>query len=296
MAEEEQTQHDSLVGLSGQEGGKVRAGQKKTISNSSISKLAFPIYKLNNPTGNVTFNIRRVSNDASLGSKVWGDASALSVSVVWEEVTFDSPVAVNEEVRLLVEFSNEVVENQVAYRFYGASSIKADENFVWYVTGWSGENDQDGAYRYTYTGLSVPVVSTQANTSTIAQGSIGYGTLLDIGTSAVTQHGHCWNTSANPTTSHSKTEKGAKANLGQFDSILTGLTPGTLYYVRAYATNGSGTGYGANVEITTASTIGRRYWWVEGKEFHYFDEYGAERKVEGIPDTSGLPWWYGYRF
>jgi len=43
---------------------------------------------------------------------------------------------------------------------------------------------------------------------------------------------------------------------GGFISFLTGLTAGTTYYVRAYAINGAGTGYGNQVSFTTFSEIG----------------------------------------
>ena len=40
---------------------------------------------------------------------------------------------------------------------------------------------------------------------------------------------------------------------GQFSSPITGLTPGTLYYVRAYATNAEGMVYGDPISFTTES-------------------------------------------
>ena len=40
-----------------------------------------------------------------------------------------------------------------------------------------------------------------------------------------------------------------------FTSNLTGLTPNTLYYLRAYATNSAGVGYGAVVQFTTSSDV-----------------------------------------
>jgi hypothetical protein len=39
---------------------------------------------------------------------------------------------------------------------------------------------------------------------------------------------------------------------GTFTSSITGLSPGILYYVRAYATNSNGTDYGAQVSFTSA--------------------------------------------
>ena len=40
---------------------------------------------------------------------------------------------------------------------------------------------------------------------------------------------------------------------GHFISNLTSLLPGTVYHVRAYATNSAGTAYGADVPFTTTS-------------------------------------------
>ncbi len=40
------------------------------------------------------------------------------------------------------------------------------------------------------------------------------------------------------------------ARLAPFTSSMTGLTPGTLYHVRAYATNDVGTVYGEDVTFT----------------------------------------------
>ncbi len=125
------------------------------------------------------------------------------------------------------------------------------------------------------------IVTTQECTDTIAEKTTGHGTLIDKGLSAVTQHGHVWGTSVDPDTGDSLTQNGAKPNLGQFQSAITGLVPNTTYFVRAYATNSEGTVYGENVTIGSSSTIGRRDWWVERDEFHFQSEWGVEQKVKG---------------
>lgn len=150
--------------------------------------------------------------------------------------------------------------------------------------GYFGGSANTAKFVITYTGL--PTVTTQACTNTIAELSTGHGNITDKGNTAVTQHGHCWNTSTDPTTSNSKTQNGAKPNLGQFQSAITGLTPGTTYYVRAYATNTVGTAYGSNVTIATGSTIGRRHFWSEAEDLHWFGESGTELLVKGTPTTS----------
>ena len=70
------------------------------------------------------------------------------------------------------------------------------------------------------------------------------GTITSDNGLAITARGVCWGTSDNPTISNSKTTNGS--GTGVFSSTLTGLTVGTTYYVRAYATNSAGTSYGSS--------------------------------------------------
>jgi len=71
------------------------------------------------------------------------------------------------------------------------------------------------------------------------------------GGASISEVGVCWSTSPNPTTSNSKITVNntdlaliSRNKEGGADLELTGLTPNTTYYVRSYATNSVGTGYG----------------------------------------------------
>ncbi len=80
------------------------------------------------------------------------------------------------------------------------------------------------------------------------------GNVPTDGGSAVLARGVVWNDSGSPTINDSKTVDGAGS--GSFDSFIKGLTPGTDYYVRAYATNDAGTTYGEEKTFRTLdSTI-----------------------------------------
>ncbi|MBW6502512.1 MAG: hypothetical protein K0B05_14070, partial [Bacteroidales bacterium] len=79
------------------------------------------------------------------------------------------------------------------------------------------------------------------------------GNVTADGGAEVTSRGVCWNTSENPTISNSKTSDGT--GTGSFTSSLTGLTPGTPYYVRAWATNSAGTTYGNQQSFTTSPVL-----------------------------------------
>ncbi len=99
-----------------------------------------------------------------------------------------------------------------------------------------------------------PTVTTQAVTNIGTTTATGNGKVTVLGDTDPTQHGVCWSTSSNPTIAlPTKTEQGAKNTTGAFTSNITGLSPNTTYYVRAYATNNDGTSYGSEVTFTSSS-------------------------------------------
>jgi len=97
--------------------------------------------------------------------------------------------------------------------------------------------------------LEVPTVVTAEVTNILVKTATCGGNVTAWGGDTVRVRGVCWNTTGNPTTADNKTENGA--GLGSFQSILYPLVENTIYYVRAYATNNKGTGYGAVVSFTT---------------------------------------------
>jgi hypothetical protein len=75
------------------------------------------------------------------------------------------------------------------------------------------------------------------------------GEVTSQGSFEVISRGICWSTSSNPTIQDSITFDGS--GLGSYTSSIVGLNPGTEYFVRAYATNNTGTGYGETKSFTT---------------------------------------------
>ncbi len=99
----------------------------------------------------------------------------------------------------------------------------------------------------------VATVTTTAVTSLMAQTASSGGSITSDGGSAITARGVCWSTTTGPTVSDFKTVNGS--GTGSFTSSLTGLNPSTVYYLRAYATNGTGTWYGNELVLTTQSGV-----------------------------------------
>jgi uncharacterized protein (TIGR02145 family) len=99
--------------------------------------------------------------------------------------------------------------------------------------------------------VQVPTLSTTAATNVALTTAVSGGNITDDNGATVNARGICWNTSGNPSTSDSKTTEGS--GTGSFSSNISGLTAGTVYYVRAYATNSAGTGYGSQIRFSTSA-------------------------------------------
>lgn len=99
------------------------------------------------------------------------------------------------------------------------------------------------------TSAVVPTVTTSAITDITPETANGGGIVTIDGGSEVTARGVCWSTGQTPTIEDSKTAE--DLNITSFNSNLTGLIDNTTYYVRAYATNSIGTGYGNSISFTT---------------------------------------------
>lgn len=99
-------------------------------------------------------------------------------------------------------------------------------------------------------GASVPTVTTSAITNITSTTATGGGYVTASGGASVTARGVCWSTSENPTTADSKTIDGT--GIGGFTSNIINLTDGLTYYVKAYATNSVGTGYGTQRSFIAA--------------------------------------------
>ncbi|HPJ59291.1 MAG TPA: FISUMP domain-containing protein [Bacteroidales bacterium] len=83
----------------------------------------------------------------------------------------------------------------------------------------------------------------------------------------VTERGIYWGTSENPETNGFKIPEGS--GTGLFSTNLTGLQPGTTYYLCAYATNSSGTTYGNEITFTTVEDADFRIENLEPPEHYY---------------------------
>ncbi|MCX6220700.1 MAG: SusF/SusE family outer membrane protein [Bacteroidia bacterium] len=96
----------------------------------------------------------------------------------------------------------------------------------------------------------VPTLTTVAITAITGNAAASGGNITVSGGAEVTARGICFSsTNQTPTVADTKTSD--SKGTGAFTSALTSLKGNTTYYVRAYATNSAGTGYGAVVSFKT---------------------------------------------
>ncbi len=100
--------------------------------------------------------------------------------------------------------------------------------------------------------ISLPTVITDTASEITTSGAIISGNVTSDGGASVTDRGFIYGTSANNLTQVEQSGIGT----GNFAANLSGLTTGTTYYYKAYATNAAGTAYGEVMSFATIATTG----------------------------------------
>jgi hypothetical protein len=137
---------------------------------------------------------------------------------------------------------------------------------------------------------SLPTLSTTSANSITNSTAVSGGNISSDGGSNVTQRGVCWSSTQNPSISNNITNSGT--GIGSFTSSLTGLTANTIYYVKAFATNGVGTAYGNQISFTTTNIsaslqIGQNY---AGGIISFLDPTGQHGIIVAASDQAYIRW------
>jgi uncharacterized protein (TIGR02145 family) len=171
-------------------------------------------------------------------------------------------------------------------------------NTIYYIRAYA-RNDAGTQYGNQFsfkTSPMEPVLSTNTISSVSLTSCNSGGKISNDGGAAVTMRGVCWSTAPNPTTSDNKIT--IDSNIGNFSSTLNGLNNNTKYYVRAYAINSAGTGYGNELSFTTfavadidsnlynAVIIGTQTWLGENLKTTRYNN------GESIPNITDQTEWY----
>lgn len=100
---------------------------------------------------------------------------------------------------------------------------------------------------------SIPTLTTTDVVTFTSTSAKVAGNVTADGNATVTDHGVYWGTSQSPEATGTKLQIGS--GTGIFSTTLSGLSPNTTYYIKAYATNSQGSAYGNQVSFSTTGTV-----------------------------------------
>ena len=171
-----------------------------------------------------------------------GGASITARGVCWS--TSQSPT-----------ISNNKTSDGTGIGSFSSSMTGLSANTTYYIRAYA-TNSAGTAYgnEISFTTFQIvgsPTLTTTSATNITQTTAQSGGVISADGGATIIARGICWNTSQNPTIANSKTSDGT--GTGAFISSLTGLTANTTYYLRAYATNSSGTAYGNELSFTSTT-------------------------------------------
>ena len=127
------------------------------------------------------------------------------------------------------------------------SSINIQSHGAVVLYRWNNENSAVRCVKGE--GATLPTVRTSAVGTVSDSTAVAGGEVTDEGSSSVTERGVCYSAWNTPTTDDAHLT--SDDSTGSFIINLTGLNPGTTYYVRAYAISSAGIAYGETVTFTT---------------------------------------------
>lgn len=149
---------------------------------------------------------------------------------------------------------------------------------------------------FTTSETTIPSITTTAISSVGAISAKSGGEITSDGGLTIIAKGVVWSTSSNPTAAlTTKTSEGIGSS--NFISRIVGLQPNTKYFVRAYATNDKGTGYGIEISFTTGNTTTGPVTDIDGNVYQttaignqswITSNLKTTKYTDGTPITTGL--------
>ena len=266
----------NMTGLTSNTTYYVRAYATNGIGTAYSDQMSFttkPILSLPIISTNVISNVS--ANSANSGGDITSDGNATIISrgVCWN--TSPSPT---------ISLSTKTLDGSGTGN-YSSNIAGLVSGTTYYVRAYA-TNSVGTAYgnELSFTTVALPTLTTTSVSgvgSTVA--SCG-GNITNDGGGAITARGVCWSTSSGPTILlTTKTSDGSGS--GSFSSSMSGLSRGTIYYVRAYATNSAGTSYGNEISFQTKFGIGQNY---GGGKIFYLDGTGYHGLIAAFTDQTGF--------
>jgi uncharacterized protein (TIGR02145 family) len=134
------------------------------------------------------------------------------------------------------------------------------------------------------------------------------GTIVSIGKEKITEHGFCWSESTNPESNGTLIRLGPINTTGDFSSMIYDISPGTTYYVKAFAITNSSPYYGDEKSFTTPDNlvlpifdidhnmyypvnIGDQIWMSENLKTSHYPDGSLIQRIEDPVIWFYMPWY-----
>ncbi|MGV3541478.1 MAG: cadherin-like beta sandwich domain-containing protein [Rufibacter sp.] len=225
-------------------------------STLSISAIRAKVVLVNNST---TVTGANPTGDEIIDKLGWGSTGAIPTG-------YEETPAVNTSTTTTIHRKAHANATATSMAAGGTDADKgngydSDNNFYDFIVAapnpqWSGSATESLG---STSAVQAPLVSTTPASVIMATSATVGGNVTSDGGTSLTEIGIVYvasQTDVEPaigTTGHTKIAATTAAR-GAFTESLTGLTPKTKYYARAYATNAQGTSYGAVESFTTTGT------------------------------------------
>ena len=252
----------------------------KTNGTGKLVKIINPNESFNFPVGNTALNAVNISNKNTKNDQftvnevdnVYVNGTSGStvsfprINRTWNIGKVDGKLGVESDDASMVGVDLQMNWNSGAESVGGISNYKLiHHNGTSWEFATSGVSSSLGSTAISHNGYVgsyspfsisgpaiIPALTSTAVSSIRSTTASSGGTISDNGGAAITANGVCYSTTSSPTISDSKTTDAiGNPETTPFVSSLTGLTPNTTYFVRAYATNSAGTAYGNEISFTT---------------------------------------------
>jgi gliding motility-associated-like protein len=212
--------------------------------NLNITSIEFNFVPTGTPPAITTNSVTCGQNQTTVnGTVIPGTMPLHSSGIVWS--TSSTPLDLSLTTKTVITpaatgaFSNNATSLSPGTTYYYRAYVKDVAGNVYY-----------GATLNCQTlAATIPAITTKPAFNILSYKASSGGMNIDSGGLSITQKGICWSTTPSPTIASNKTSEGPFAS--DFNSLMRGLSPCVTYYVRSYAVNAIGVGYGNEVQFQT---------------------------------------------
>jgi hypothetical protein len=197
----------------------------------------------------ISFDTQLACGEITVNVISQGSSKVTNYGIVWSKKPNPALIQGSFE-NYLVEFVPSTSDGVGTYTI-NFGNLTPDSTY--YIRGFAS-NSAGLSYSEQYQFIApsrAPKVITSNSLSVNSTSVLSGGDVTNPGESQVIQRGVIWSTSSNNITIDLSTKTIDGSGVGQYTSNITGLLPGTTYFLKAYAKNNFGVGYGNLVSVVT---------------------------------------------